>query len=107
VLEARAQLSVTRNQAHADWVGARANVTASESVVAEAEQQVALTRETQRQVEGSARLGVATNLELSDADDNFCQAQSAAAQARAQLQIRRAELAAAEGKLATFVLGGN
>jgi outer membrane protein TolC len=42
---------------------------------------------------------VATSLDLSDADQKKFAAQSAAAQARADLEVRRAEMAAAEGRL--------
>jgi hypothetical protein len=54
-------------------------------------------------VEASAQAGVATSLELSDADTRRFLAASAAAQARAAVDIRRAELAAAEGRLAAYV----
>jgi len=38
-------------------------------------------------------------LDVSDADQRKFAAQSAAAQARAQLEVRKAELAASEGRL--------
>ena len=43
--------------------------------------------------------GLATNLEVSDADSQRFQAESAAAQAEAALAGRRAELAEADGRL--------
>jgi hypothetical protein len=46
---------------------------------------------------------MATNLELSDADNRRFLANSAAAQARTTVEIRRAELAAAEGHLAALI----
>jgi outer membrane protein len=42
---------------------------------------------------------VATSLDLSDADQRKFAAQSSAAQARTAVEIRKAEIAAAEGRL--------
>ena len=42
---------------------------------------------------------MATSLDLSDADQKRFAAASAAAQARAGLEVRKAEVAAAEGRL--------
>jgi outer membrane protein TolC len=68
-------------------------------VLTQAESQAALARRTQEQVEVSYRAGVATSLDLSDADNRRFQADSSAAQARANVDVRRAEVAAAEGRL--------
>ena len=48
---------------------------------------------------------MATSLDLSDADQKKFAAQSAAAQARSALAVRRAEVAAAEGKLFEVSVG--
>jgi len=53
----------------------------------------------QSQIEASYRAGVATSLDLTTADQVRFDAQSTEAQARAELEIRKAELAAAEGRL--------
>ena len=58
-----------------------------------------LATRTQQQVEVSARAGVSTSLDLSDADQKKFAAQSAVAQARTVVEIRKAEIAASEGKL--------
>ncbi len=79
---------------------ARASLEAARAALAQAEAQAQLAARAQQQVEAAARAGVATNLELSDADTRRFLAQSAAAQARAMVDIRRAELAAAAGQLA-------
>ncbi len=97
--QARAVLESNRAKAKAAWISARANVESSKAVLAQAEAQAQLQWRVQKQVEASYQAGVATNLELSDADQKRFQAASAAAQSRANLQIRYAELAAAEGRL--------
>ena len=50
-------------------------------------------------MDASYRAGVATSLDLSDADQQRFSAQSATAQARSDVEVRKAELAAAEGRL--------
>jgi outer membrane protein len=102
-LQARANLEGSRARAEAAWVAARANIAAAEAAAAQAQSQAELAARVQQQVEASAQAGVATSLELSDADTRRFLAASAAAQARAAVDIRRAELAAAEGKLAAYV----
>ncbi len=97
--QAQAQLASARAKARAAWIGARANVESAQAVLQQTESQAQLAARAQVQVEASARAGVATSLDLSDADQKKFAAQSAAAQARAGLQVRRAELAAAEGRL--------
>jgi outer membrane protein TolC len=49
---------------------------------------------------------VATSLDLSDADQKKFAAQSAAAQARTALEVRKAEIATSEGRLYTLSSGG-
>lgn len=96
---ARAALRSAENQARAGWMAARANLQAAEAALAHAESQAELARRAQVQVESTVRAGVTTGLELSDADTRRFLAESAAAQARAMVEIRRLELAAAEGRL--------
>ena len=96
---AQANLASVRARARSTWVGARANWIAAQAVLQQTEAQAQLAARTQAQVEASARAGVATSLDLSDADQKKFAAESAAAQARAELQIRRADIAAAEGRL--------
>jgi outer membrane protein TolC len=61
--------------------------------------QAQLATRAQVQVDASYRAGVATSLDLSVADQQKFAAQSAAAQARSDVGVRRAELATAEGRL--------
>jgi outer membrane protein TolC len=97
--QAQAQLASTRAKARANWIGALANLAATQAVLEQSEAQAQLAAKAQTQVDASARAGVATSLDLSDADQKRFAAASAAAQARASLQIRKAEVAAAEGRL--------
>jgi outer membrane protein TolC len=101
--QARANLEASSARARANWVGSRANLEAAKAAQAQAEAQAQLAGRAQKQVEAAARAGMATNLELSDADNRRFLANSSAAQARATVEIRRAELAAAEGHLAELV----
>ena len=66
----------------------------------QAESQSQRATRAQKQVEAAFTAGVSTSLELSDIDTKRFFAQSSAAQARAQLEIRKVEMAAAEGRLA-------
>jgi outer membrane protein TolC len=97
--QAQANLASARARARANWIGSRANLLAAQAVLQQSEAQAQLATRTQAQVEASARAGVATSLDLSDADQRKFAAQSAAAQARAAVEVRRAEIAAAEGAL--------
>jgi len=97
--QAQANLAATRARARSTWLGARANLLAAQDVVTQAESQAQLATRAQAQVEASAKAGVSTSLDLTDADNRRFGASSAAAQARAALEIRRAEVAAAEGRL--------
>lgn len=97
--QAQAQLASARAKARSDWIGARSNVASAQAVLQQNESQTQLATRAQVQVDASYRAGVATSLDLSDADQKKFAAQSAAAQSRAELEIRKAELAAAEGRL--------
>ncbi|RJS23956.1 hypothetical protein DRW03_10060 [Corallococcus sp. H22C18031201] len=103
--QARASLVAGRAKARASWVAARANVQAAQAALAQADAQAQLAARAQKQVSAQAQAGMATNLEVTDADNRRFLAQSSAAQARATLEIRRAELAASEGGLAELALG--
>jgi len=94
-----ANLASTRARARANWQGSRANLVASQAVLEQADAQARVAKRAQEQISVSARAGVATSLDLQVADQTLFQAQSAAAQARANVDIRRAEVAAAEGRL--------
>jgi outer membrane protein TolC len=97
--QAQAQLASARAKARANWVGAVANLAAAQAVLEQSVAQAQLASKAQTQVEAGARAGVATSLDLSDADQKRFAAASAAAQARAALEVRKAEVAAAEGRL--------
>jgi outer membrane protein TolC len=97
--EAQAQLASARARARSNWVGAVANLNAAQAVLRQSDAQAQLAARAQVQVEAAARAGVATSLDLSDADQRKFAAESAAAQARAAVDVRRAEIAAAEGRL--------
>src|SRR5439155_3169041 len=97
--QAQAQLAAARARARSSWIGARANLGAAQAVLEQSTAQAQLAARAQVQVEAAARAGVATSLDLSDADQKKFAAQSAAAQARALLEVRKAEVAAAEGRL--------
>jgi outer membrane protein len=97
--QAMATLASTRARAKANWQGARANLTSAQAVLEQADAQARVAKRAQQQIDVSARAGVATSLDLQVADQNLFQAQSSAAQARANVDIRRAEVAAAEGRL--------
>ncbi len=97
--QAQAQLASSRAKARANWLGAVANLSAAQAVLQQSDTQAQLATKAQAQVSASYRAGVATSLDLSDADQKRFAAASAAAQARAALEIRKAEVAAAEGRL--------
>jgi outer membrane protein len=94
-----ANLASTRARAKAAWQGARANLFAAQAVLEQSEAQVRVATRAQQESDVSYREGVATSLDLTDADNRLFQARSSAAQARANVDIRRAEVAAAEGRL--------
>jgi outer membrane protein len=99
--QAKAQYESVRSRSHASWVAARANLEAARAALDQAESQAQLAARVQQQVSGAYKAGMSTSLELSDADTRRFLAASAAAQARATLEIRRAELAAAVGRIAS------
>lgn len=101
--EAIAKLNSSRQKAKATWVSARASLQAAEAALAQAEAQAALAARAQKQLESAVNNGVSTALELSDIDNKRFLAASAAAQARSQVEIRKVELAAAEGRLAKAI----
>ena len=72
---------------------------AARAVLEQAEAQARVAKRAQEQIDVSARAGVATSLDLQVADQQLFQAQSAQAQARANLDVSRAAVAAAEGRL--------
>jgi outer membrane protein TolC len=98
--QAEAQYESARARAQAGWVAAKANLQAAEAALAQAESQAQLAARVQQQVAGAFKAGMSTSLELSDADTRRFLAASAAAQARAMLEIRRVELAGAAGRIA-------
>lgn len=102
-VEQKAILLSARQKAKANWVATRASLQAAEAALAQAESQVALASRAQKQLESAVAAGVSTALELSDIDNKRFLAASAAAQARSQVELRKVELAAAEGRLAKAV----
>ena len=103
LMQAQANLAASRARARANWAGARANLASAQAVLQQSEAQAALAKRAQEQIEVAAKAGVATSLDLTDADNKRFAAESAAAQSRALVDIRRAEIAAAEGRLAKSV----
>ena len=99
-VEQKAKLNSSRQKAKATWVATRASLQAAEAALAQAESQNALATRAQKQLESAVAAGVSTALELSDIDNKRFFAASAAAQARSQVELRKVELAAAEGRLA-------
>jgi outer membrane protein TolC len=97
--QAQANLASSRARAKADWLGSKANFIAAQAVLDQSIASEQLATRTQQQVEVSARAGVSTSLDLSDADQKKFAAQSAVAQARTVVEIRKAEIAASEGRL--------
>jgi outer membrane protein TolC len=102
-IEVRARLEGSRAKAQAGWIGARANLAAAEAALAQSEAQAALAARAQHAVETSAQAGFSTSLEVSTADAQRFMADSAVANARSQLEVRKVELAAAEGRLAELL----
>ncbi|WP_257457438.1 TolC family protein [Archangium lipolyticum] len=99
--QARAQYESARARGRANWVAAKANLEAAQAALAQAEAQSQLAARVQQQIAAAFKAGVATSLEMSDADTRRFLAASAAAQARATLEIRRVELVAAAGRIAS------
>lgn len=103
VAQQRAQLEAARTKARANWIGAKTNLNAAAVALQEAQAQAALATRAQKQVGAAYEAGLTTSLEVSDVDSKRFLAVSAAAQARAQLEIRKVEVAAAEGRLASLL----
>lgn len=99
----RAQLEAARAKAKANWIGAKTNLDAATVALQQAEAQAALATRAQKQVGAAYEAGLTTSLEVSDVDNKRFLAASSAAQSRAQLEIRKVELAAAEGRLAAML----
>ncbi len=102
-VELRSKLEGARTRARATWVGAKTNLEAARVALEQAEAQAALATRAQKQVESAYQAGFSTNLEVTDIDSKRFLAESAAANARAQVELRKVELAAAEGRLAELV----
>lgn len=103
VLQQRAQFEAASAKAKANWIGAKTNLDAAAVALEQAEAQAALATRAQKQVGAAYEAGLTTSLEVSDVDNKRFLAASSAAQSRAQLEIRKVELAAAEGRLATLL----
>ena len=103
-VEARAKYEGARAKAKANWIGAKTNLLAAQLALTQAQAQASLATRAQKQIDSAYQAGFSTSLEVSDIDSKRFFAMSAAAQARAQLEVRKVELAAAEGRLAA-VLG--
>lgn len=97
---ARSKLESERAKARAGWLTAKANLQAAEVALAQAESQATLAAKAQKQLDAAFQLGLATALELSDIDNKRFFAASQVAQVRAQLEVRKVEMLAAEGRLA-------
>ncbi len=102
-VEQRAKLASSKQKAKANWVATKASLQAAEAALAQAESAAALAARAQKQLESAVGAGVSTPLELSAMDNQRFLAASAAAQARSQVEIRKVELAAAEGRLARVI----
>jgi outer membrane protein len=100
---ARHKLESERAKAKANWIGARANLDAAKVALEQAESQANLAAKAQKQADGAFQLGLTTALELSDIDNKRFFAASQVAQVRAQLEVRKVEMIAAEGRLARAV----
>lgn len=103
-LEARAKYEGAKAKARATWIGAKTNLAAAQLALTQADAQASLATRAQKQIDSAYQAGFSTSLEVSDIDSKRFFAMSAAAQARAQLEVRKVELAAAEGRLGS-VLG--
>jgi outer membrane protein len=99
-VEYRARLDAARARARATWYSAKTNLLAAQVALEQAEATARLAARAQKQAEAALQVGFSTGLEVSEVDSRRFLAASAAAQARAQLQLRAVELIAAEGRLA-------
>lgn len=102
-VEARAKYEAAKQKAKATWIGAKTNLAAATVALAQAEAQLQLATRAQKQIDSAWQSGFATSLEVSDIDSKRFFAASAVGQARAQLEVRKVELAAAEGRLGAIL----
>lgn len=102
-VEYRAKLESARARARANWYSAKTNLVTAQVALEQAEATERLATRAQKQAEAAFQVGFSTGLEVSEIDSRRFLAASAAAQARAQMQLRRVELIAAEGRLAEVV----
>jgi outer membrane protein TolC len=102
--QAQALLASARARSKATWDAARGNLSAAQVALQQATTQAELAGKTQQQVDASYRAGVATTLDLSDADQRKFLAQSSASLARSEVEVRKAELAVAAGALYRIAL---
>jgi outer membrane protein TolC len=101
--EGRAKYEAARAKARAGWIGAKTSLVAAQVALQQAESQASLASRAQKQIDSAYQAGFSTSFEVSDIDSKRFFAVSAAAQARAQLEVRKVELAAAEGRLAEVI----
>lgn len=97
--QAEAALAAARARARATWEGARANLAAAQSALEQAQANLTLAEQARAQVEAAYQGGTTTNLDLAEADSQRFQAAAGLAQAKANLEIRKVEVVAAEGRL--------
>jgi outer membrane protein TolC len=102
-VEIRARLESARRKGRATWIGAATSLDSATVALEQAEAQAQLATRAQKQVESAFHAGFSTALEVSDIDNKRFLAASAVAQTRAQLEIRKLEVVAAEGRLASFL----
>jgi outer membrane protein len=102
-VEFRAKLEAARARARANWYSAKTNLITAQVALEQAEATERLATRAQKQAESAFQAGFSTGLEVSEIDSRRFLAASAAAQARAQMQVRKVELLAAEGRLAEAV----
>jgi outer membrane protein len=98
-VEGRAKYEAARAKARATWLGAKTSLVSAQVALEQAEAQAQLAERAQKQISSAYEAGAATSLEVSDIDNKRFFAASQAAQARSQLEVRKVELAASEGRL--------
>lgn len=98
-VEGRAKYEAARAKARATWLGAKTSLVAAQVALEQAEAQAQLAERAQKQISSAFEAGAATSLEVSDIDNKRFFAASQVAQARSQYEVKKVELAAAEGRL--------
>jgi outer membrane protein len=98
--EANAKTRSAMDKAKAQWVAAKANIAGARIAHEQSVAQFQLATRAQAQVSAAQKAGFATSLEVSDIDNRKFLAASAAAQTKATFELKKLELAAAEGRLA-------